>query len=73
MTKLGVLLPTRGLLMADVPPTNIDEIIEMAEAVEDSGIDSVWVGDSLTAKPLQGFPKGPIFPSICSPHNIILK
>ena len=51
MTKLGVLLPTRGLLMADVPPTNIDEIIEMAEAVEDSGIDSVWVGDSLTAKP----------------------
>ena len=51
MTKLGVLLPTRGLLMTDVLPTNIDEIVDMAEAVEDSGIDSVWVGDSLTAKP----------------------
>ena len=51
MTKLGVLLPTRGLLMTDVLPTNIDEIVDMAEAVDDSGIDSVWVGDSLTAKP----------------------
>ena len=51
MTKLGVLLPTRGLLMADKPPTNIDSIIEMAEIVEAAGIDSVWVGDSLTAKP----------------------
>ncbi|HAT22884.1 MAG TPA: hypothetical protein DCS57_08730, partial [Dehalococcoidia bacterium] len=37
--------------MTDVLPTNIDEIVDMAEAVEDSGIDSVWVGDSLTAKP----------------------
>ena len=51
MTKLGVLLPTRGLLMSDKPPTNIDAIIEMAEIVEAAGIDSVWVGDSLTAKP----------------------
>ena len=52
MTKLGVLLPTRGLLMTDGPPTNINGIIDMAEAAEASGIDSVWVGDSLTAKPL---------------------
>ncbi len=51
MTKLGVLLPTRGLLMADKPPTNMNEIIEMAEIIEAAGIDSVWVGDSLTAKP----------------------
>lgn len=51
MTKLGVLLPTRGLLMAENPPSNIDEIIRMAEKVEAAGIDSVWVGDSLTAKP----------------------
>ena len=46
MTKLGVLLPTRGLLMADDPPTNIDEIVDMAESVEASDIDSIWVGDS---------------------------
>ena len=51
MTKLGVLLPTRGLLMTETPPSNIDEIIRMAEKVEAAGIDSVWVGDSLTAKP----------------------
>ena len=37
--------------MSENPPVNIDEIIKMAEKVEASGIDSVWVGDSLTAKP----------------------
>ncbi len=49
--KLGVLLPTRGLLMAGTPPKNMDLILSMAKAVEEAGLDSVWVGDSLTAKP----------------------
>ena len=49
--KLGVLLPTRGLLMTGDAPRNADGILSMAERAEEAGLDSVWVGDSLTAKP----------------------
>lgn len=49
--KIGVLLPTRALVMQDAQPKGIDEIIRMAKIVEEIGLDSVWVGDSLTAKP----------------------
>lgn len=49
--KLGVLLPTRGLLLADQRPSNIEPVLALARRVEESGLDSVWVGDSLTAKP----------------------
>ena len=49
--KLGILLPTRGLIMADNPPTSANLILDMARLAEDAGLDSVWVGDSLTAKP----------------------
>ena len=49
--KLGVLLPTRGLIMRGDNPKNADLIISQAERVEAAGLDSVWVGDSLTAKP----------------------
>ena len=49
--KLGVLLPTRGLLLADSPPANADLVLRLAQKVEEAGLDSVWVGDSLTAKP----------------------
>ncbi len=49
--KLGVLLPTRGLLLGDTPPTDAGLVLRMAERVEEAGLDSVWGGDSLTAKP----------------------
>ena len=49
--KLGILLPTRGLLLDDERPTNIQPVLDMAKQVEEAGLDSVWVGDSLTAKP----------------------
>ena len=48
---IGYLLPTRGLLLAEDHPTNADRIIELACRAEEAGLDSVWVGDSLTAKP----------------------
>ena len=35
---------------SDEPPS-IEPLISMAESVEQAGLDSVWVGDSLTAKP----------------------
>lgn len=49
--KLGVLLPTRGMLLGETPPTDAGLVLRMAERVEEAGLDSVWVGDSLTAKP----------------------
>lgn len=49
--KLGVLLPTRGILLADSPPSSANLILGLAEKTEEAGLDSVWVGDSLTAKP----------------------
>jgi len=49
--KLGILLPTRGLLLRGEQPLNMDRIIALAETVEQAGLDSVWVGDSLVAKP----------------------
>ena len=49
--KLGILLPTRGLVMESDCPPSIEPLLSMAEAVEQAGLDSVWVGDSLTAKP----------------------
>ncbi len=49
--KIGFLLPTRGLLLAEERPQNADRIIDLACRAEEAGLDSVWVGDSLTAKP----------------------
>lgn len=49
--KLGILLPTRGLLLAESRPTDAELVLRLAQRVEEAGLDSVWVGDSLTAKP----------------------
>ncbi len=49
--QLGCLLPTRGLLLADRKPTDAEEVLRLATWAEEAGMDSVWVGDSLTAKP----------------------
>src|SRR5262245_30105026 len=47
--RFGLSLPNRGVLFG---ATSVDELIEVAEAAEASGaFDSVWVGDSLFAKP----------------------
>jgi alkanesulfonate monooxygenase SsuD/methylene tetrahydromethanopterin reductase-like flavin-dependent oxidoreductase (luciferase family) len=49
--KLGLLLPTRGLLLGESAPESADRVLDMARRAEDAGLDSVWVGDSLIAKP----------------------
>ena len=49
--KLGILLPTRGLVMNSDEPPGVEPLLSMAETAEQAGLDSVWVGDSLTAKP----------------------
>ena len=47
--KLGYLLPTRERVMVGVHDT--DRIIELGGVAERVGLDSVWIGDSLIAKP----------------------
>ncbi len=49
--KFGILLPTRRLVMEGGKPGHFKEIITLAQTAEQVGLDSVWVGDSLTAKP----------------------
>ncbi len=49
--RLGMLLPTRALLMGNGRPADMEPVLEIARMAEEAGLDSVWVGDSLTAKP----------------------
>jgi alkanesulfonate monooxygenase SsuD/methylene tetrahydromethanopterin reductase-like flavin-dependent oxidoreductase (luciferase family) len=46
---VGVLLPTREAVMAGRPEAG--PLVDMAERAEGAGFDSVWVGDSLLARP----------------------
>jgi alkanesulfonate monooxygenase SsuD/methylene tetrahydromethanopterin reductase-like flavin-dependent oxidoreductase (luciferase family) len=47
--QLGVLIPTREAIMSDRPETG--PLLTMAERAEAAGFDSVWIGDSITARP----------------------
>ncbi len=49
MTKLGYLVPTREQIMQEAHGT--DELIRRAQFARDKGFDSLWVGDSLFARP----------------------
>lgn len=47
--KFGILLPTREVIMSGAPDPS--RILRLADRVETLGFHSVWVGDSITAKP----------------------
>jgi probable F420-dependent oxidoreductase len=47
--EVGVLIPTREVVMSGRPQTA--PLLAMAERAEAAGFDSVWIGDSLTARP----------------------
>ncbi|MFQ5852898.1 MAG: LLM class flavin-dependent oxidoreductase [Candidatus Binatia bacterium] len=49
-SRFGILLPTREVIMPG-SPGQAARIYELAERAEALGFHSVWVGDSLTAKP----------------------
>ena len=49
--SIGLLLPTRGIVMKNPDTPNVDLLFEMAEEAERIGLDSLWVGDSLLSKP----------------------
>src|SRR5688572_23693573 len=49
MVRFGVLLPTReAALQGD---GDAKRLFEIARVAEEAGLDSVWAGDSLTARP----------------------
>ena len=50
MTSFGFLLPTREIVMTQEVP-NFRQILDLAEHAETLGFDSVWVGDSVLARP----------------------
>lgn len=47
--KLGYLLPTRESVMEGRPAAA--PLLRLAEKAEDLGFDSIWIGDSVTARP----------------------
>jgi alkanesulfonate monooxygenase SsuD/methylene tetrahydromethanopterin reductase-like flavin-dependent oxidoreductase (luciferase family) len=49
--RIGMVLPTRGILLGATDPAPASRILRLAEVAERAGVDSLWVGDSLTAKP----------------------
>ena len=49
--SIGLLLPTRGIVMKNPDTPNVDLLFELAEEAERIGLDSLWVGDSLLSKP----------------------
>jgi|SRR5215469_3912864 len=46
--KLGLTLPNRGVVIG---ATTVAEMLQLAADAESAGWDSVWVGDSIFAKP----------------------
>ncbi len=49
--NVGVLLPTRAVVLAPQPPRDLESILDMAEVAQAQGYGSLWVGDSLLARP----------------------
>ena len=51
MVEVGLLLPTRGIVLASAKSPKIDEVWKLARLGEQHGYDSLWVGDSVVARP----------------------
>jgi alkanesulfonate monooxygenase SsuD/methylene tetrahydromethanopterin reductase-like flavin-dependent oxidoreductase (luciferase family) len=49
--RIGVLVPTRGVVMHSARRPPVDECWTMARHADAAGYDAVWVGDSVVAKP----------------------
>lgn len=49
--RLGIVLPTRAILLEGHSNKDLSLIFTLAQKAEKSGLNSVWVGDSLIAKP----------------------
>jgi alkanesulfonate monooxygenase SsuD/methylene tetrahydromethanopterin reductase-like flavin-dependent oxidoreductase (luciferase family) len=49
--RLGVLIPTRGVVMESARRPDVDMCWRMARLADRAGYDAVWLGDSIVAKP----------------------
>ena len=49
--RIGVLIPTRGVVMESARRPSVEACWEMARQADRAGYDAVWVGDSVVAKP----------------------
>src|SRR5438067_2728489 len=49
--RLGVLIPTRGVVMQSARRPAVEECWAMAREADRAGLDAVWVGDSVVWKP----------------------
>ena len=49
--RIGILIPTRGVVMASVRRPPVTTCWTMARRADQAGYDAVWVGDSIVAKP----------------------
>jgi alkanesulfonate monooxygenase SsuD/methylene tetrahydromethanopterin reductase-like flavin-dependent oxidoreductase (luciferase family) len=49
--RIGILIPTRGIVMRSARRPDVDECWAMARHCDRAGYDTVWVGDSVVAKP----------------------
>src|ERR671924_1050573 len=49
--RIGVLIPTRGVVMESARRPPVDDCWTMARFADRHGYDAVWVGDSVVAKP----------------------
>ena len=49
--RIGVLIPTRGVVMESARRPPVETCWTMARRADQAGYDAVWVGDSVVAKP----------------------
>jgi len=49
--RVGVLIPTRGVVMHSARRPPVEECWAIARRADEAGYDAVWVGDSVVAKP----------------------
>src|SRR5919201_7136290 len=49
--RLGILIPTRGVVMESARRPAVEECWAMAREADQAGLDAVWVGDSVVWKP----------------------
>jgi alkanesulfonate monooxygenase SsuD/methylene tetrahydromethanopterin reductase-like flavin-dependent oxidoreductase (luciferase family) len=49
--RIGVLIPTRGVVMESARRPPVETCWAMARHADEAGYDAVWVGDSIVAKP----------------------
>src|SRR5437667_26465 len=49
--RLGILIPTRGIIMQSARRPPVEECWAMVRHADRAGYDAVWVGDSVVAKP----------------------